>query len=84
MHRQVTDTENLQKLRRPEGSTDQTSCSARTSAIAHESDIFVVVISVQEAMKLIIYISVQRSIHAQSKQDIIVVVAAYYAALRGW
>ena len=43
-----------------------------------------VVISVQEAMNIFIkYISVQRSIHAQSKQDIIVVVAAYYAALRG-
>ena len=32
---------------------------------------------------LIKYISVQSSIHGQSKQDIIVVVAAYYAALRG-
>ena len=28
MHGRVTDTENLQKLRRPEGSTDQASCSA--------------------------------------------------------
>ena len=45
MHRRVTDTENLQKLRRPEGSTDLTSCSA----IAH---IFVVAISVQEAMNI--------------------------------
>ena len=41
-----------------------------------------VVISIQEAMN-IDKISVQRSIHVQSKQDIIAVVAAYYAALRG-
>ncbi len=59
MHRRVTDIENLQKLRRPEGSTDQTSCHA-DSAIAHESDIFVVVISVQEAMNIDkIYISTE-------------------------
>ena len=56
MHRGVTDTENIQKLRRPEGSTDQKSCSA----IAPESDIFVVVISVQEAMNIYkIYISTE-------------------------
>ena len=41
-----------------------------------------VVISVEEAMNIYKIYIVQRSIHAQSKQDIIVVVAAYYAALR--
>jgi len=58
VHRRVTDTENLQKLRRPEAPTRQV--AARTSALAHESDIFVVVISVQEAMNIYkIYISTE-------------------------
>ena len=59
MHRRVTDTENLQTLRRPEEAPTR-QVAAQTSAIAHESDIFVVVISVQEAMNIDkIYISTE-------------------------
>ena len=48
MHRRVTDTENLQKLK----ASLTRQVAMRTSALAHESDIFVVVISVQEAMNI--------------------------------
>ena len=55
MHRWLTDTENLQDTAKTKR---KHRLAVWTSAIAHESDIFVVVISVQEAMNIAkIYIS---------------------------
>jgi len=51
MHRRVTDIENLQKPRNQKEAPIR-QVTVRTSTIAHERDIFVVVISVQEAMNI--------------------------------